>query len=639
MKRLLAALPARWIVMLGGAVLWIPAQATDFQLPFGVEGNYKMTLSYSAAMRMEDPDPALLNGELDPLVPRVFPEGQIVGFDRTGLPTATNSDDGNRNFDKYSLINNRASILAEMSFERDNFAFLLSGNAWYDRVYMRENDNRNAEYLNRFGPDGRLPEQDNTNEFSSAMRSEVGRRARLLDAYLIADFPFGEASFLNVRVGQHVVSWGQALFFGGMARDMGVADANAGFVPGANVKDILLPSPQISATLGIGYDLTLKGYYKFVFEENELFPVGSYFSPSDLIGPGGQFAYGSINPAFLDGCPGLLDVGQFSEFVGNLLGPLSDLSGLCNLGGLGGALLNAPPFILTFRESDIRPSDSGQFGVGLDYRLTLSTTIGFHYLNYHNPNPAIRFRTGFAKIGELLGVDITTALINQPVPVAYSVRYFNDIDLYNLSFSTTLFGLSLAGEVNYRNGINIDVLTIASGVPFPVPRRGETVQGLVSAISAFNPPGGLIDEVNIVGEVQYIRVLDVDRLTNPQDGINPKGNGDDLFFIDNDAAGFQFLVLPRKRNVFAGWDMGGTISYAELTYGNPAQAGSFGALFGEQDRRLTLGVNMQYLQNLQIGLAYNFFFGDPTETIGQSFQATNPFADRDYLALDIKFGF
>ena len=38
-------------------------------------------------------------------------------------------------------------------------------------------------------------------------------------------------------------------------------------------------------------------------------------------------------------------------------------------------------------------------------------------------------------------------------------------------------------------------------------------------------------------------------------------------------------------------------------------------------------------------LAYNFFFGDPTETIGQSFQATNPFADRDYLALDIKFGF
>ena len=218
--------------MLGGAVLWIPAQATDFQLPFGVEGNYKMTLSYSAAMRMEDPDPALLNGELDPLVPRVFPEGQIVGFDRTGLPTATNSDDGNRNFDKYSLINNRASILAEMSFERDNFAFLLSGNAWYDRVYMRENDNRNAEYLNRFGPDGRLPEQDNTNEFSSAMRSEVGRRARLLDAYLIADFPFGEASFLNVRVGQHVVSWGQALFFGGMARDMGVADANAGFVPG-----------------------------------------------------------------------------------------------------------------------------------------------------------------------------------------------------------------------------------------------------------------------------------------------------------------------------------------------------------------------------------------------------------------------
>ncbi|MHA7834962.1 MAG: DUF1302 family protein, partial [Algiphilus sp.] len=195
------------------------------------------------------------------------------------------------------------------------------------------------------------------------------------------------------------------------------------------------------------------------------------------------------------------------------------------------------------------------------------------------------------------------------------------------------------GEVNYRDGINIDVLTTASGVPFPVPRRGETVQGLVSAISAFNPPVSWVDEVNIVGEVQYIRVLDVEALKNPQEGIQPAGDGDELFFIDNDAAGFQFLVLPRKRNVFSGWDMGGTLSYAELTYGNPAQAGSFGALFGEQDRRLTLGVNMQYLQNLQVGLAYNFFFGDPTETIGQSFQATNPFTDRDYLALDIKYGF
>jgi hypothetical protein len=623
------------------------AGARSLSLPFDIKANYNLTLNYAVAMRMQNQDPALTDGTIDPLQPVVLPEGQIIGFERTGLPDTSNSDDGNRNFDKYSLINNRISALAEMAFERDNFAFVLSGNAFYDDVFFHDNDNKNADFLNRFDDtetyndagEGRAGDREVTDKFSQAMRSQNGRRARLLDAYLIADFPIGDSSYLNLRIGQQVVSWGEALFFGGMARDMGIADASAGFIPGAEVKDILLPTPQVSAQIGLGWDWTLKGYYKLSFDENEIFPVGHYFSPTDVLGPGAEFAYGSINPAYLEGCPGLLDVGQFNDFVGNLLGELSDLSQLCNLGGLGGALLNARPNILTFREADNRPSDSGQWGVGLDYRLTPSTSLSAHYLRYHNPNPGLKFTTGFARIGEVGGIEITTGLINQTVPVSYRVTYFDDIELYNLSFSTTAFGLSVAGEVNYRDGINIDVLTIASGVPFPEPQRGKTVQGLVSTIAAFNPAVSFIDEVNAVAEVQYIRVLDVDPITNPQTGVNPVGDGDELFFVDNDAAGFQLLLLPRKRNVLSGWDFTGLVSYAELSYGNPAQAGSFGALFGEGDRRLSLGGTMQYLQNLSFNLTYNFFFGDPEATIGDSFQRQNPFVDRDYLAFNAKYQF
>ncbi|WP_084191323.1 DUF1302 domain-containing protein [Algiphilus aromaticivorans] len=623
------------------------ATANELSLPFGVEGSYNLTLNYAVAMRMQDQDPALTDGTVDPLRAVVLPEGQIVGFERTGLPDTSNSDDGNRNFDKYSLINNRVSALFEADFEYENFAFVLSGNAFYDDVFFQENDNENADFLNRFDDtetyndagQGRAGDREVTNKFSDAARSRVGRRARLLDAYLVADFPFGDASYLNLRIGQQVVSWGEALFFGGMARDMGVADAAAGFVPGAEVKDILLPQPQVSFRMGLGWDWTLKGYYKFTFKSNEVFPVGHYFSPADVLGPGAEFAYGSINPAYLEGCPGLLDVGQFNDVLGNLLGGLSDLSQLCNLGGLGGALLNARPNILTFREEDIEPSSRGQFGVGLDYRLTPGTSVSAHYISYHNPNPALKFTTGFAKLGELAGIELTTGLINQRVPVTYNVTYFDNIDLYNVSFSSTLFGLSVAGEVNYRDGVNLDVLTIASGVPFPEPQRGETVQGLVSAINTFNPPGTLFDGVSIVGEVQYIRVLDVDPIRNPQPGIEPAGDGDELFFVDNDAAGFQFLVLPGRRNVISGWDFTGLLSYADLTYGNPAQSGSFGALFGEGDRRLSVGGTMQYLQNLSLGLTYNFFFGDPEATIGESFQRQNPFVDRDYLSFNAKYRF
>lgn len=615
--------------------------AEALELPLGIDASYNLTLNYSAAMRMQDQDPELLDGRMDPLEVALAPEpeGQIIGFERTGLPDTSNFDDGNRNFDKYSLINNRVSALLELDFERDNLAFVLSASAFYDRVYNRRNDNSDAEFLNRFGPEGQSSDPGNTDRFSDAMKSRNGRRVRLLDAYGVVDIPFGDFSYLNIRLGQQVVNWGEALFFGGMARDLAPADASQGFVPGAEVKDILLPTPQVAVQVGFGMDWTLKAFYKFTFQENEVFPVGSYFSPSDLVGPGAEFGYGSVNPAFLDGCPGLLDVGQFNEFLGNLLGDASDLSQLCELGGLGGVLLNASPNILTTREEDIRPSSRGQWGVGVDYRLTPSTSVALHYVRYHNPNPVPQMNTGFAPLGELAGVELTTGLINQYVPVSYNIRYFDDIELISGSFSTMLFGASVAGELNYRRDINIDVRTIASGVPTPVARRGETAQALLSAITAFVPPF-YFDEMNIVGEAQYIRVLDVDPLTDPQPGIIPDGDGDELFF-DRQSAGFQLLMLPRKRNVISGWDLSGTLAYSELTYGHPAQAGSFGALFGEGDRRLSVGAGMQYLQNFQINMSYNWFFGDVEKRIGgdDSLVRANPFVDRNYLTLNASYQF
>lgn len=632
MKRLFAAAVARRILVLSSAALCVPAHATSFDLPFDVEGSYKFTLSYSAAMRMQSQHPLLTDGQLDPLEAQGPGNGQLVGFDRTGLPNTSNFDDGNRNFEQYDLINNRISALAEFVFERDNLAFVLSGTAFYDNVYMRSNANKNAEFLNRFGPDGEAGDEGNTDEFSDAMVSDNGRMAELLEAYAIADFPIGESSFINIRIGQQLVTWGEALFFGGMAREQGPADANKAFVPGAEIKDILLPKPQISMLLGVGYDLTFKGYYQFEFQENRIFPVGSYFSPSDIVGPGGQFAYGSINPAFLDGCPGLLP---------NLPVLDIDLIENCEAGGLGGVLLNARPEILTFREPDIRPDDKGMWGLGLDYRLTMATSVGFHYIRYHNANPAVNLNTGFAPIGSVGGIELTTGLINQSVPVSYNLQYFDDIELYNFTFSSTLFGLNVAGELNYRKDINVDVKTFASGVQTPISRRGETGQVLVSAISAFNPPF-LFDDVAIVGEAQYIRRLDVDPLTEEeaQDGVEPVGDGTVAFFSE-EAAGFQLLMLPRRRNVLSGWDLSGTLSYAELTYGHPVQAGAFGALFGEGDRRLTLGASMQYLQNFQLGVSYNWFFGDPDDRIGgsDSLVRANPFTDRDYLTVTAKYQF
>ena len=61
------------------------------------------------------------------------------------------------------------------------------------------------------------------------------------------------------------------------------------------------------------------------------------------------------------------------------------------------------------------------------------------------------------------------------------------------------------------------------------------------------------------------------------------------------------------------------------------------APYGQGDKRLRIGINFQYLQNLKIGLGYNFRFGDANKLIGQSNLHANPYVDRDYATLNISY--
>ena len=50
-----------------------------------------------------------------------------------------------------------------------------------------------------------------------------------------------------------------------------------------------------------------------------------------------------------------------------------------------------------------------------------------------------------------------------------------------------------------------------------------------------------------------------------------------------------------------------------------------------------LGITGQYLQNFELSLSYNAFFGDVNKHIGNSTLKANPYVDHDYLALSAKF--
>src|SRR5882757_7069701 len=336
------------------------ARAGSFDID-GIHADYKLTVNYGVAMRMKEPSNALINGPIDDFQLNLGGIFNGTGFTHTGLPTTVNQDDADRNFKQFSLINNRISGLLETQFSYDNYGVVLSGDGFYDQVYHHPNDNSSPDTVNKDLP---------ASQFTAGARYYDGQRVRLLDAYAYGTWPITDNMTLDVRAGQQLVAWGESLFFSGMAISQSAADATKAFTPGVEVKEILLPGNQVSASLAIGDKWTLMSYYKLAFKKTEIFPVGDYFSSTDSVGPGASFSYGAVNPLFLSSCPGLL----------------GNLSFLCQLGGgLGGTLIGAVPNILIPKGDDHKPSDFGQYGVGIKTQITPGTTLGIHYLRYTDP--------------------------------------------------------------------------------------------------------------------------------------------------------------------------------------------------------------------------------------------------------------
>ncbi|MGE8365931.1 MAG: DUF1302 domain-containing protein [Pseudomonadales bacterium] len=287
-------------------------------------------------------------------------------------PANINGDDGDRNFKRGDLIANRVSLLGEANLQRGDFGVFLRGSAFYDRAYRSSNSNDAPDTVNHSGT---------FNEFTDSARWRLGQRAQLLDAYAYGTFDIDNTR-LNVKLGNQVIAWGESLFFPNIAGAQGPVDATKAYVPGAEVKDILLPVPQIALQWQATPSFSLLGYYQFTYKSNQLIPPGGYFSTADVVGPGSQF----------------------------ILGP-------------GGFTIP--------RGSDINPPNSGQGGIGTRFRpFGDDTEIGLYQLRYHdkNPNvvttlfPSLQYQQKYFGGINLTGASFSTQLLRANVAGEISYR-------------------------------------------------------------------------------------------------------------------------------------------------------------------------------------------------------------------------
>ena len=342
-----------------------PAMAFQFDLG-EVNGSLDSTLSYGLSWRLDDQDP------------------DIIGLQEEGNAYSHNFDDGNLNYDKGDLISNTTKLTSELALDYNNFGIFVRGTAFYD-------------FENKEGDRARTP-----------LRSEaldlVGSDIELLDAYAWWNFEAGEMPG-QLRVGDQVLSWGESTFIQGGINVINPFDVGKLRVPGAELKEGLVPVGMVSASISPTENLTFEAFYQYKWEKVEIDPPGSYWSTNDFAGAGGDKV--------------MLGFGQIHD--------MGNTPGLQTFNGVPRA------------DSDYYADDSGQYGVAMRlYAPALNDTeFGFYFMNYHSRLPVISAWTGD-------GAGLTTASYMPTVAGTIAAAY-DSLAPYNPFDPTTYLPLIAAG--------------------------------------------------------------------------------------------------------------------------------------------------------------------------------------------------
>ncbi len=562
------------------------------------------TISYGLLWRLGDQDP------------------DIIGLAAGGQAFSVNGDDGNQNYDT-GIASNAVKWNSEIQIDYKNFGIFTRAFGFYD--YENENGDRART------------------ELSDDSLDRVGSRIEIRDAFAWLKFHLG-AQPAEFRAGSQVLNWGESTFIPGGINAFNPIDVSALRVPGAELRDALLPIGAVVFSAKPSNNVSLDLFYQYDWEETKIDPVGGYFSATDLAGAGAtkvMLGFGSA--------PDSIPVG----FV-------------IPTNPVGAAV---PKGYTNYAD------DGGQYGAALHWFVPKlgGTDFGFYYENYHSRLPLIMAQTGTAA-GLLVNK-------NYAASAHYFLEYPEDISLYGFSFNSQLgrTGVALQGELSMRKDVPLQVddveLLLAALSPLrllpPVPqlapviglgnllantnqlgkygfneeivgyRRFDTTQIQMTATKLFSRVLGA-DQFTIVAEAGWSKVSDLpgqDELRFEAPGTYTSGNPihqvakiqpgtePSSAFATDTAWGYVIAGRFDYNNAFGAVNMLPRFSWAHDVSGiSPGPGGNF--LEGRQ--ALTLGLGFQYQINWEWDLSYTEYMGA---------DRYNLINDRDFVAANLKYSF
>lgn len=436
-----------------------------------VTGRFDNTLSYGVAVRTQGADRNLAAETTGPGPTDFYSE-----LAARNIKTQANKNDGNTNFaDVGDIVSNTVKWNSLIELTWDRYGAQVSGFAFYDFALADVEDSTGTgrDFINNVDANDRFSDHGLPEDSADYAVSD----ARLSSAYVWGDFEIGDRT-LNVRLGEQVLSWGEALFMQDGINQVNPADLSALRLPGAEIKDALLPLPMLVLSTNITDSLSAEAFYEFGWRRSEADPVGTFYSTTDAF-----FGYGSeaVIVDLEDITGGTVASSVQREALARTYNAF--VRGITDMNDpLGTRLSNN-------KLDDRDPRDDGQYGLALRYLAESlnNTEFGFFFENYHARKPTAgavlgeAFGTatdnetcaaafaGLATIGvtpadcaDMMNILAGSQGANAAAMVGgfnalhyidtskYFLQYEQNQQLWGLTFSSNIGETSLSGEVAYR---------------------------------------------------------------------------------------------------------------------------------------------------------------------------------------------
>lgn len=526
-----------------------------------IELRWDNTVRYNAGWRLEDVNPHFAN--------------------------SFGNDETETRFKKNDMILNRVDLLTEvdMTYQR-RIGFRVSAAAWSENAYSSRShtsDQINSSYT---GPTAVYSNYGPSAEYTAyTKRYLTGSSGEFVDAFVFGNFDFG-SSTLGVRLGQHNVYWGEALYTiaDGVSAGQGPLDTIKGATsPGVEAKELFMPINQLSATWQLTDRLSVKGQYLFDWKPYRLVAGGTYFAGAD--GAGSPYAAGA---------PVCASVGS----GGTCLVTLDPISPSRNGGDYGLALIWKPSWL---------DGNLGFYYRKYDEKLPWSVT----QLQNNSPTlPNMGARLSFARDTELFGISLGQSV--GPVSMGAEVSYRRNTALNSVAgFMAGSGGEAPATAAYFTSAAANMPLNQTPTYSQAEGARGNTYHALVNGIYLL-PQNALWDAGSLTAEFAYQRLDKVTKNRNifySEDyackfGYGPGGIGAGVRNLKDGCATKDSLTMnlgftPQWSQVAPGLDLSMPTSYSRGLHGNSPTLG--GATQGTY--KWSIGLTATYLAVYEFAVA------------------------------------